>query len=234
MKRLYRRWVGIVLIAAVAIALAPAAVLLVLRFVDPPATAFMTYTQARLREDNPDAEIAYRWVDIDHMAACMPLAAVASEDQTFPTNHGFAWESIERALRHNANGGRVRGASTITQQTAKNLFLWPAKSYVRKGIEAYITLWMDVLWPKRRVLEVYLNVAQFSPTAFGVSAAADNLFGRRAANLSQSQCAALAAVLPNPKRYDAAHPDSYVAGRQQWILTQMRHLGPSYLDSVLQ
>lgn len=163
----------------------------------------------------------------------MPLAAVASEDQTFPSNHGFVWSSIERAIKHNANGGAVHGASTITQQTAKNLFLFPAKSYIRKGIEAYITVWMDLLWSKRRVMEVYLNIAQFSDTAFGVQAAAKQLFHRNASELSEGECAALAAVLPAPDEYNAAHPGSYVAGRKAWILRQMRHLGPHYLDDAL-
>lgn len=227
-----RRVLRYLLIGIVVVALAPAAVLGLLAFINPPATAFMTYTQAKLREQHASDRISHRWVPLKDMAACMPLAAVASEDQTFPSNHGFAWASIERALRHNADGGAVHGASTITQQTAKNLFLWPAKSYIRKGIEAYITLWMDILWSKHRVLEVYLNVAQFGPRVFGVAAAAESLFQRAPDALSRSQCAALAAVLPAPTRYDAAHPGPYVASRQRWILTQMRHLGPHYLDDI--
>lgn len=220
-------------ILAVVVALSPAAVLLVLRVVNPPASAFMTITAIRLQEKQPGTQISHEWVGLDDIAACMPLAAVSSEDQTFPTNHGFVWSSIERAIRHNADGGAVRGASTITQQTAKNLFLWPAKSYIRKGIEAYITLWMDLLWSKRRVMEAYLNTAQFSSTAFGVQAAAKQLFHTTAAHLSHSECASLAAVLPAPDRYNAARPDSYVAGRRAWILRQMRHLGPHYLDDAL-
>ena len=217
----------------VAIALAPAAVLLMLRVFNPPVSAYMTQVAMDLKARNPAADIRHQWVDINQMAVCMPLAAVSSEDQTFPTNHGFVWSAIEKAIRHNADGGGVRGASTITQQTAKNLFLWPAKSYIRKGAEAYITVWMDLLWSKRRVMEVYLNIAQFSDTSFGVQAAAKQLFGVDAAHLSNAQCAALAAVLPAPERYDAAHPTSYVAGRQSWILQQMRHLGPHYLDDAL-
>lgn len=220
-------------IAAVVVALAPAVVLLVFRVINPPASAFMTLTAVKLHAGQSDATISHEWVDFDDIAACMSLAVVAGEDQTFPTNHGFVWSAIERAIRHNAKGDAVRGASTITQQTAKNLFLWPAKSYVRKGFEAYITLWMDLLWSKRRVMEVYLNIAQFSDTAFGVQAAAKHLFRTSAAQLSRSQCAALAAVLPAPDQYDAAHPGSYVAGRRAWILRQMRQLGPHYLDDAL-
>lgn len=233
MRFLFRRPFRYVLMVVVAIALAPAAVLLILRVLNPPASAYMTRVALELKSAQPDADIHHQWVDLQDIAACMPLAAVAGEDQTFPTNHGFVWSSIERAIRHNAQGGRVRGASTISQQTAKNLFLWPDKSYIRKAIEAYITVWLDVLWSKRRTLEIYLNIVQFSDRSFGVQAAAHDLFGTDAAHLSRRQCAALAAVLPAPDKYDAAHPSSYVAGRQAWILRQMRHLGPHYLDQAL-
>ncbi len=233
MRFLFKRPFSYAVIITVVVAMAPAAVLLVLRVINPPASAFMTLKAAELHREDPEREISHEWVDLDQVAPCMALAVVAGEDQTFPTNHGFVWSSIERAIKHNANGGAVHGASTITQQTAKNLFLLPAKSYIRKGIEAYITVWMDLLWSKRRVLEVYLNIAQFSDTAFGVQAAAKQLFHTRAAHLSHSQCAALAAVLPAPDEYDAAHPGSYVAGRMAWILRQMRHLGPHYLDDAV-
>lgn len=233
MRTVLKRPFRDIAIAAAAVALAPAAVLLVLRVVDPPASSFMTLTAVRLHEKQPDVEISHRWVDLDNIAACMPLAVVAGEDQTFPTNHGFVWSAIEQAMRRNARGGPVRGASTITQQTAKNLFLWPARSYIRKAVEAYITLWMDLLWPKRRVMAVYLNIAQFSATAFGVQAAAEQLFHTSAADLSRDQCAALAAVLPAPDEHNAARPDAYVAGRRSWIRGQMRQLGPHYLDDAL-
>ncbi|MDA3921010.1 MAG: monofunctional biosynthetic peptidoglycan transglycosylase [Salinisphaera sp.] len=233
MSFLFRKPFRYVLMAVVAIALAPAAVLLVLRVFNPPISAYMTRVALEFHQNTPDADIHQEWVGLDHIAACMPLAAVAGEDQTFPTNHGFMWSAIEKAVRHNADGGRVRGASTITQQTAKNLFLWPAKSYIRKGVEAYITVWMDLLWPKRRIIEVYLNIAQFSSRSFGVQAAAKQLFGTDAAHLSTDQCAALAAVLPAPDKYNAAAPGSYIAGRKAWILRQMRHLGPRYLDDII-
>ncbi|MES1934923.1 monofunctional biosynthetic peptidoglycan transglycosylase [Salinisphaera hydrothermalis] len=233
MRFLLKRPFREIAIIAVVVALAPAAVLLIFRVINPPASAFMTLTAAKLHNQHPAREIVHQWVDLDRIADCMPLAAVAGEDQTFPSNHGFVWSSIERALKHNADGGAVHGASTITQQTAKNLFLIPAKSYIRKGIEAYITVWMDLLWSKRRVIEVYLNIAQFSDTAFGVQAAAKQLFHRNASQLSRGECAALAAVLPAPDEYDAAHPGRYVSGRQAWILRQMRHLGPHYLDDAL-
>ena len=230
MKRLLRY--GLVLGASAA--LAPAVLLLVFRFVNPPTTAFMTLTQLELARNGQDASLYQRWVPIGSIAACMPLAVVASEDQTFPEHHGFAWEAIEKALAANARGTGTRGASTLTQQTAKNLFLWPARSYIRKAIEAYVTLWINLVWPKARVLEVYLNVAQFGPRVFGVDQAARRFFDVAPGQLSKRQCATLAAVLPAPTEYDAARPGSHVAGRVRWIMGQMTNLGPGYLDSVLQ
>lgn len=218
-----------------AIALAPALVILVFRWVNPPVTAYMlrVHLQTEQAEGEQGPTIYYRWVDLDDIAPCMPLAAVAAEDQTFPDHHGFVWSAIGDALVDNAQGGTVRGASTISQQTAKNLFLWPAKSYVRKGIEAYLTVWLELLWSKRRILEVYLNVAQFDDHVFGVGAAAQRLFGTSAANLSDGQCAALAAVLPAPDQYSAVSPGPFVQKRKAWILRQMGHLGNGYLKGKI-
>src|SRR5699024_2355549 len=178
--------------------------------------------------------IYYHWVDIEDMAACMPLAVVAAEDQTFPYHRGFAWAALQDAMADNLAGKAdgIRGASTISQQTAKNLFLWPARSYVRKAVEAYFTVWMELLWSKRRILEMYLNIAQFDDRVFGVAAAAERLFGTTASRLSSYQCAALAAVLPAPTRYSATAPSGYVSGRINWIRRQMRQLGGHYLASI--
>ncbi|MES1924573.1 monofunctional biosynthetic peptidoglycan transglycosylase [Salinisphaera sp. T31B1] len=232
---LRNRFCRYLLILCAAVALAPAALILLFRWVNPPVTAYMlrVHFQVQQASDSDGPTLYQQWVGLDSMAACMPLAAVASEDQTFPTHHGFVWSAIGDALADNASGSTVRGASTISQQTAKNLFLWPAKSYVRKAIEAYLTVWIEVLWPKRRILEVYLNIAQFDDRVFGVGAAADRLFGTTAAKLSTRQCAALAAVLPAPERYDAASPGSFVQGRIAWIERQMRHLGSGYLTDTL-
>jgi len=220
-----------VLIIAGAILLAPAVLILLMRWVNPPISAYMLRTHWQTGADGP--AIHHRWTPLDDIAPCMPLAAVASEDQTFPDHHGFVWSAITDAIADNARGGSVRGASTISQQTAKNLFLWPAKSYVRKAIEAYLTGWLEVLWPKRRILEVYLNIAQFDDHVFGVGSAAQRLFGTTAAGLSPDQCAALAAVLPAPTRYSATAPGPHVRGRKTWIAGQMRQLGRDYLDDVL-
>lgn len=161
----------------------------------------------------------------------MPLAVVAAEDQRFPDHRGFDLESIRDALEERHR--RQRGASTISQQVAKNLYLWPGQSWLRKGLEAYLTLYIELLWPKRRILEIYLNIAEFGPGVFGVGYAAGDFFGGTARQLSARQAATLAAVLPNPKRMSAAAPSVHVAERRQWILRQMEQLGgPAYLANL--
>jgi monofunctional biosynthetic peptidoglycan transglycosylase len=167
------------------------------------------------------------WNDISREAA---LAVVAAEDQKFAEHAGFDFEAIEDAIDERGTRTRVRGASTISQQVAKNLFLWPERSWLRKGIEVWFTLWIELLWPKQRILETYLNVAEFGPGVYGVEAAANAYFHKRAVALDRYEAALLAAVLPNPARLHAARPSSYVLERQSWIVRQMRALGgQSYL-----
>ncbi|HET7921607.1 MAG TPA: monofunctional biosynthetic peptidoglycan transglycosylase [Gammaproteobacteria bacterium] len=201
--------------------------------VNPPTTAFMRARSAELHaRGDTRSRIAYRWTDYAHIAPGMRLAVVASEDQDFPDHHGFDWEAIDAALHHNEHSHRVRGASTISQQTAKNLWLWAGRSYVRKGIEAYFTALMELEWPKRRILEVYLNVAQFDNNVFGVGAAARRLFNETPAQLTPEQAALLAAALPAPDRFNVTDPSAYLQRRQAWILDQMRMLGTDYLDGI--
>jgi monofunctional biosynthetic peptidoglycan transglycosylase len=169
--------------------------------------------------------IQHRWVDWPQISPHLKVAVIASEDQKFPEHHGFDLESINDALEERERGRRVRGASTISQQVAKNLFLWPGQSWVRKGFEAYFTVLIETLWPKRRILEVYLNIAEFGTGVFGVGAASEVYFHKRAARLSAPDAALLAAVLPNPKRLRVAAPSRYVRSRQDWILGQMRGIG---------
>lgn len=187
-----------------------------LRWVDPPTTAFM------LRERGP---VQYRWVDGERISPHIKVAVIASEDQKFPEHHGFDFDSINDALEDRERGRRVRGASTLSQQVAKNLFLWPGQSWIRKGLEAYYTVLIETLWPKRRILEVYVNIAEFGSGVFGVGAASEVFFKKPAARLSAPDAALLAAVLPNPKRLKVRSPSLYVRSRQLWILGQMRGLG---------
>ncbi|CAM4120345.1 monofunctional biosynthetic peptidoglycan transglycosylase [Citrobacter portucalensis] len=166
------------------------------------------------------------WVSMDEISPWMGLAVIAAEDQKFPDHWGFDVTAIEKALAHNErNENRIRGASTLSQQTAKNLFLWDGRSWVRKGLEAGLTLGMETVWSKKRILTVYLNIAEFGDGIFGVEAAAQRYFHKPASRLSLSEAALLAAVLPNPLRFKTNAPSGYVRNRQAWIMRQMRQLG---------
>lgn len=166
------------------------------------------------------------WVSMDEISPWIGLAVIAAEDQTFPDHWGFDVAAIEKALSHNErNENRIRGASTLSQQTVKNLFLWDGRSWLRKGLEAGLTVGVETVWSKKRILTVYLNIAEFGDGVFGVEAAAQRYFGKPASRLTQSEAALLAAVLPNPLRFKAAAPSGYVRSRQAWILRQMRQLG---------
>jgi monofunctional glycosyltransferase len=217
--RSFAQWVvrAFALLALAAVAGTAGAVAL-LRYVNPPVTAMMMQQPVPLRAQ------AHVWVGREAIAVAAAHAVIASEDQRFLLHSGFDFASIERAVAAHRAGAPLRGASTITQQVAKNLFLWPGRSFVRKGIEAYFTLLIETLWPKERILEVYLNVAELGTGVFGVEAAAQRYFSIGAAELDMAQAALLAAVLPNPKQLHADRPSEYVAGRQAWILGQMRAL----------
>jgi monofunctional glycosyltransferase len=207
---------------------------LCLRWIPPATSAFMLEKRiAGILRKEPRKEIRYRWIGWESISPQMRLAVVAAEDQKFPHHWGFDFESIANAVQEQEARGRLRGASTITQQVARNLFLWPERSYLRKGLEAYFTVLLELLWSKRRVLEVYLNVAEFGDGAYGVSAAAQSFFGKRPRDLQTEEAAVLAAVLPNPARLRARNPSTYVRERAVWIQEQMAHLGgPAYLRNL--
>ncbi|RJX35415.1 MAG: monofunctional biosynthetic peptidoglycan transglycosylase [Desulfurivibrio sp.] len=210
------------------------ALVLVLRWVAPPTSAFMAGRHlAQLFGSDARSRISYQWVDWEGISPHLLLAVVAAEDQKFPRHAGFDFDSIGKALEKNRQGGRLRGASTISQQVAKNLFLWPERSYVRKGLEAYFTVLLECLWPKKRILEVYVNIAEFGDGIYGVHAAAARFFNKQPAELTKWDAALLAAVLPNPRVLKARKPSSYVMERRRWIATQMRQLnGPDYLRKL--
>ncbi|HEY7677358.1 MAG TPA: monofunctional biosynthetic peptidoglycan transglycosylase [Candidatus Methylomirabilis sp.] len=206
---------------------------LLLRWVPPPTSAFMLQKRVAGVLGGQGARIRYRWVPWEAISPSMRVAVVASEDQKFPHHWGFDVEAIATAAEQNEARRRPRGASTITQQVAKNLFLWSGPSYLRKGLEAYFTVLLELLWTKRRILEVYLNVAEFGEATFGVGAAAEAFFGASSARLTPHEAALLAAVLPNPRRFRAANPSPYVLERARWIEAQMQQLGgPTYLRSL--
>jgi len=195
--------------------LTPPAVVLALRWVNPPTTAFMLQSDVQ--------PVEYRWVPASQIPQSMRIAVIAAEDQKFWTHWGFDFIAIAEALEHNEKNRRKRGASTITQQTAKNLFLWPSRSWLRKGLEVTFTLLLELTWPKERILEVYLNIAEFGPGVYGVEAAAQKFFGKPAADMTVEQTARLTAVLPNPRRWQADRPGPYVQQRIDWILVHTGH-----------
>ncbi len=206
---------------------------LVFRWADPPYSAFMA--EARVAAWNAHEPYVFRhaWVNLTQISPNLPLAVVASEDQKFPEHSGFDVAAIERAYALNQHSHHVRGASTISQQVAKNLFLWSGRSYFRKALEAYFTVLIERCWPKRRILEIYLNIAEFGTGTYGAEAAAQHFFHKNAAHLSRNDAAVLAAVLPNPQRFSAAAPSRYVQQRREWILGQMQALGgPEMLDEI--
>jgi len=207
---------------------------LALRWVHPWTTAFMIQTriEALLRgERNYHGD--YRWVPYRDISPQLAIAVVAAEDQKFPIHAGFDFDAIQDAIEEQADGGAARGASTISQQVAKNLWLWPGRSWLRKGIEAYFTVLIETLWPKRRILEVYLNVAEFGPGVFGAGAAAQRYFGEPPSRLDREEAARLAAVLPSPRRMHADRPSDYVNMRADQIEAEAARLGgPAYLRAL--
>lgn len=166
----------------------------------------------------------HTWVSIDEMSSELPVAVIASEDQRFYSHHGFDVEAIEKAAERNRNSSKKFGASTISQQTAKNVFLWPGRSWVRKGFEAYFTLLIEIFWSKDRILEVYLNSIEMGDGIYGAQAVAEQHFGCDAIDLTTSQCALIAATLPNPRKYSSLEPSSYMKRRQSQIIRQMRYV----------
>jgi monofunctional biosynthetic peptidoglycan transglycosylase len=225
--RTRRRWVRrAVRLGALAARLVLALVLLsvvavlALRWIPPPTSMFMV--RARLAGQPP---LGWHWVDWERIAPDAAVAVIASEDQRFRVHRGFDLHAIGDALEEWDQRGRLRGASTISQQVAKNLFLWPGQSWLRKALEAYYTGLIELIWPKRRILEVYLNVAQFGPGVFGVHAASTRFFDKPPARLTPYEAALLAAVLPSPRRLRADRPSPYVQQRVHWILGQMSQLG---------
>jgi monofunctional biosynthetic peptidoglycan transglycosylase len=229
-----RRLVLLTVWLLVTVVVASISCVVLLRWVNPPFTAFMAQAQisAWMRHDATYV-FRHRWVDLNEISPNLALAVVASEDQKFPEHWGFDVEAIERAYELNQHSHRTRGASTISQQVAKNLYLWSGRSYFRKALEAYFTLLIESSWPKRRILEIYLNSAEFGVGTYGAEAAAERYFHKAASKLSRSDAAVLAAVLPNPQLLSAAAPSAYVLRRRDWILGQMQALGgPEMLDDI--
>jgi monofunctional biosynthetic peptidoglycan transglycosylase len=196
------------------------------RFVNPPITFLMIERGFERKAAGKEWKIDKQWKDFDEIADPMKRAAVAAEDQTFLENHGFDFRAIERAIKKNANSKKLIGGSTISQQTAKNVFLWPGRSMIRKGFEAWFTLLMEIVWSKKRIMEVYLNVIETGDGIYGVDAASQAYFHKSASQLTNQQAAAIAVIFPSPLKWSATNPTPYLKHRQYLIMKNMRRLGP--------
>jgi monofunctional glycosyltransferase len=215
-KRLIRLFIWLAAILLVA----PVLMIALYAIIPPPITPLMALRWM------DGAEIRKTWTPLDRVAPAVPRAVIASEDNLFCEHSGFDWRAIGDAADDYATGKRMRGASTISMQVAKNLFLWPGRDFVRKGIEAYITVFVELLWSKRRIMEVYLNIAEWGDGLYGIDAAARARFGKAAAALTPREAALLAAVLPNPREWSPDRPTAYIAGRADVIARRVGQLGP--------
>lgn len=209
------------------------AAVLILRWVPPPGSMLMVERKVQSWFNGEPIDVQRDWQSWEAISDNIKVAVIAGEDQKFAEHHGFDLPAIEQAMAHNEQGRSVRGASTISQQTAKNLFLWSGRSWLRKGLEAWFTVLLETFWPKQRILEVYLNSAEWDQGVFGVQAAARHHFGVDASRLSPQQASQLAAVLPNPRKWSASRPNGYVRERAAWIRQQMWQLGGrEYLERL--
>lgn len=203
------------------------------KFVPIPVTITMLDQKFNAMFDEGSSKLHYDWVSYDEMSKETPLAMVAAEDQKFPDHFGFDLAAIQKAFKNNQKGRKLRGGSTISQQTAKNVFLWQSRGYVRKALETYFTFLIEVVWGKKRILEVYCNVAEMGRLTFGVEAAAQKFYGKSAKKLTRTEAARLGAVLPSPRKWSASKPGPYVSGRTSKITRSMRQLGgPAYLNGL--
>lgn len=205
-------------------------VVVLLRIIDPPMWSWRI--ERAIFPPAPISEVRHQWRSLAQISPELQLAVIAAEDQKFADHSGFDLEAISSAIEYNQKGKKVRGASTLSQQTAKNLFMWSSRSFIRKGIEAWFTLLMELIWDKTRILEVYLNIVEFGPGIYGAEAASQHYFGKGAAKLTRYEASLLAAVLPNPWRYKVSPPSAYVEQRSAWIRKQMRQLGELTLKRV--
>ncbi len=221
------RWLGLLLVGGLVFSIGS---VLLMRWIDPLTSSFMLRDRVIALMNGDDSyHFAHEWVDWRHISPYAKIAVIASEDQKFPEHWGFDMDAMQNAWQHNHYGRKVHGGSTISQQVAKNLYLWPGRSYIRKGIEAYFTALIELCWPKQRILEIYLNSAEFGKGVFGVQAASRRYFKKPAAQLTMQEGALLAAVLPAPKRLLANQPSNFVRARQAWIIRQMIRLGGTSL-----
>lgn len=230
-KRRWRRWLLFLFLLPILLSLLA---VLIFRFVAPPLSGVMAQRIIEARQAGEDGfRVDYQWCAFESYGPYLPLAVIASEDQRFLDHHGFDTVEIQKALDDAEDGGRLRGASTVSQQVAKNLFLWSGRSWVRKGLEVYFTAMLELAWPKRRLLETYLNIAETGDGMFGFCAACERRFGKPCSTLAPYQLALMVATLPDPRRRRADQPTPYLHQRASWIVRQMDQLGgPAWLQRM--
>lgn len=202
------------------------AIVIFFKWVPVPITPLMLIRNIEQLQDDKKLVLKHDWVPIEEISKNLQLAVICSEDQNFLIHNGFDMDAIEKAIKHNKKGKRIRGASSISQQTAKNVFLWPQRSWFRKGMETYFTFLIELFWSKERIMEVYLNSIEMGNGVYGVEAASQFWFKKPAIKLNRNEAAAIAAILPNPLRYRANPATNYIQGRKNWIVRQMNFFGP--------
>ncbi|MFI0472056.1 monofunctional biosynthetic peptidoglycan transglycosylase [Halomonas sp. HMF6819] len=237
LNRALRRWLErlwrILWRGALAFVVLSVALVLLFKVVPPPGSMVMVERKIQSIIAGEPITITRQWRSFDELSSNAKLAVLAAEDQRFPEHRGFDFVELKRAWQASQDGSRLRGASTLSQQTAKNVFLWSGRSWLRKGLEAWFTLLIETFWSKTRILEVYLNVAEWDTGVFGLEAAADHYFGASGSSMTERQASLLAAILPDPRNRSAARPDAQVERRSQWIRRQMRNLGGvGYLERL--
>lgn len=212
------RWVVIAFFGSTILAV------VLLRFVPVYFTPLMFIRCAQQIKAGEEVKLRHSWVSLDEISRHLPVAVMASEDQRFLLHHGFDYDAIEKAVVHNMNSKKKRGASTISQQTAKNVFLWLGRSWVRKGFEVYFTTLIELMWSKQRIMEVYLNSIEMGDGIYGAQAVAQENFGKDAKDLFRSECALIAATLPNPRKFSSKNPSNYMQKRKRQIEQQMKFI----------
>ncbi len=202
---------------------------IIFRFIPVPVTPLMLIRSIeQITDSQKSLKLHKDWISLDEISKFGQLAVICAEDQKYMDHFGFDLEAIKKVIDNKSNKKRIRGASTISQQTAKNVFLWPGRSWIRKGFEVYFTLLIETFWSKKRILEVYLNIAEMGEGVYGIQAASKEYFNKNAKNLTKSEAALIASVLPNPRKYSVKNPSSYIRGRQKWIMRQMSYWGNDF------
>lgn len=214
---IWRLVLGFVILSVVSV--------IIFRWVAVPITPLMVIRSIEQKMDGKKMKMEHDWVPLEEISPKLQLAVVCSEDQNYLKHFGFDWGAIEKAMKENEEGKRMRGASTITQQTAKNVFLWPGRSYIRKAFEVWFTLLIEIFWSKERIMEVYLNSIEMGDGVYGAEAAAQHWYKKKAIKLTKDDAAGIAAVLPNPRKYRANPPTNYITKRKVWIKQQMNYWG---------